>query len=187
MGRPPPRIMRWPRPHGSDRRVTGVACARSATAPSRRTRPPAPRTTGGTPGATPAAARHGSSAHHDPTGWTDGPARATPPRSCRHGSPPTPAPRVPHATRYPPAPHPDPGPTGGQSPAAIPCCCGTRLTDSGQLRRWQVSEGWRTMAGGGCQAMRVRPTPGAQEALGGREWLKVAGCLVANRPERFAG
>jgi len=43
------------------------------------------------------------------------------------------------------------------------------------------------MAGGGCQAMRVRPTPGAQEALGGREWLKVAGCLVANRPERFAG
>ena len=60
-----------------------------------------------------------------PTGATDGSARTTPPRSCRHGSPPMTASRAAPATRYPPAPYPDPGPTGRQTPATIHCRCGT--------------------------------------------------------------
>ena len=54
-----------------------------------------------------------------PTGQTDGPTRTIPPRSCRHGSPPTTAPRAAPATRHPPALHPDPGPrvVGAQPPS----------------------------------------------------------------------
>jgi len=54
-----------------------------------------------------------------------------------------------------------------------------------QLRRWQASGGSRTQARGSCQAMRVRPTPGARGTLGCKQRLKVAGGRVANRPERI--
>jgi len=63
----------------------------------------------------------------------------------------------------------------------------SRRTDSGQLRRWQACGGWRTQAGGICQAMRVRPTCRSPGALGRQKPLKVAGCRDASRPARFAG
>jgi len=50
-----------------------------------------------------------------------------------------------------------------------------------------ASEGWRTAAGGSCQAMRVRPTRAAPGAWGKCDDLEVAGCRDARRPERFAG
>ena len=62
-----------------------------------------------------------------------------------------------------------------------------RRTDSGQLRRWQASGGWRTQGRGSCQAMRVRPPCEARGAVGWRAGLKAGDCQDANRPERFAG
>ena len=51
-----------------------------------------------------------------------------------------------------------------------------------QLRRWRASEGWRTPAGGGCQAMRVWPTVGAPGMLGCQNPLKVVDGRAVNRP-----
>jgi len=71
------------------------------------------------------------------------------------------------------------------SPAALQAEGGP--TDSCQLRRWRACGGWRTTAGGSCQAMRVRPPRETRGALGWRERLKVAHCRVVSRPARFAG
>ena len=66
-------------------------------------------------------------------------------------------------------------------------CAGKPPNAGRQLRRWRARRSWRTAAGGSCQAMRVRPTPGSPGTLGCMTRLKVGGCRAASRPERIAG
>jgi len=64
---------------------------------------------------------------------------------------------------------------------------GSRLTDSGQLRRWQACEGWRTPGRGRCQAHCVRLTREAPATTSCTGRMEVAHCRVASKPERCAG
>ena len=87
--------MRLPRPHGRDRRAArGRPRQERNRRVCRRTRPHAPRHHGGHTRGDPRRGAPRIMRLPIPTGSTDGPARATPPRSCRHGSPPTTAPRA---------------------------------------------------------------------------------------------